>query len=198
VWRVCTSCSGAFGRCHVRDVRTHDVQARACVPTRSAAEDDPELRRCPWGLMAWERGNDSGCPFRPSPSRLWVPCSGLRHHDSGCPFRPSPSRLWVPVPAFAFATLAARFDLRLTTLGARFGLRLRDSGCPIRPSPSRLIRTPMIASLTVVETTVKVHFRASKSYGSSFGLHPLASFSAQLNQSQKWSTYFCRVCEAFA
>jgi hypothetical protein len=102
------------------------------------------------GSMAWVRGHDFGCPFRPSPSRLWLPVpafafttlaarSGLRLHDCGCPFRPSPSRLWLPVPAFAF-----------TTVAARSGLRLHDCGCPFRPSPSRLwLPVPAFAFTTL-------------------------------------------------
>ena len=43
----------------------------------------------------------------------------VRGHDSGCPFRPSPSRLSVPVPAFAFTILSARSNLQLHDSGHR-------------------------------------------------------------------------------
>ena len=101
MWRVCTSCSGAF--------RWREVGEAA---SRSMCTD-PERGGERSGSTVWSVGLD-GLGGR---SRLWVPVpafafttlgarSGLRLHDSGYLYRPSPSRLWLLVPAFANMTMS--------------------------------------------------------------------------------------------
>ena len=68
--------------------------------------------------------------------------------DSVCPLRPAASRLWVPASASGFATL-----------GARFGLRLRDSVCPLRPAASRLWVLVAASGLAMVCARIGLYIR---------------------------------------